>query len=139
VSLAYGVGALGLKPWAWSIGVIWCYVAAISDVVSIFTSRGSNILSPLIGILFSIAILYYLYTDEVRNAFGKSDKAAPSFLEPIFLQINNVLANRGGSAQPPQSPGGYPPSGGSGGGGYQSPQAPAHYEEQRQQEPPIQS
>ena len=91
--IVFGVGALGLKPWAWSVGVIWCYVAAVSDVISIFTSRGSGIFSSLIGIVISIAILYYLYSDEVRAVFGKAEKAAPAFITPLFMWMNQRAAS----------------------------------------------
>ncbi|HEY5540587.1 MAG TPA: hypothetical protein VIL41_03930 [Coriobacteriia bacterium] len=124
--VVFGFGALGLKPWAWTIGVIWCYVAAVSDVVNIFASRGGGLLGAIIGILFALAILYYLYSDEVRVAFGKSDQAAPSFMVPVFEQIDKLLANNRGGGQRPQTPGGYQPPQAPSGGGY--PQAPAHYE-----------
>ena len=123
ISVIYGVGALGLKPWAWTVGVIWCYVAAISDVVNMFTSRG-GIISAIIGILIALAILYYLFTDEVRAAFGKMDKQPPGFLVPVFDAIDGMMSNRRGGT--PQSPGGYQPP--QSPGGYQPPTMPANYE-----------
>ena len=108
VEIVFGTGALGLKPWAWTVGVWWCYISAISNVIGLF-SRG-GLFSAVIGILIAVAILYYLFTDEVRAAFGKSDQAAPAFIVPVFLQINNMLANRGGGQQPPAPPAQTPPA-----------------------------
>jgi hypothetical protein len=127
VGVVFGVGALGLKPWAWTLGVIWCYVAAVSDIINIFTSRGSGLVGALIGILFAVAILYYLHTAEVRVAFGKTEKVPPSFMVPVFAQIDKMLASgRGG--QPPQQTGGYQPPQAPGGYSGPGPQAPAHYD-----------
>ena len=124
--IVFGAGALGLKPWAWTVGVIWCYVAAVSDVINVFASRGGGILSAIIGVLFALAILYYLYTQEVRVAFGKTAKVPPSFMVPVFEGIDKMLANSGG--QRPQQPGGYQPPQGPAGYAGPGPQAPAHYE-----------
>jgi hypothetical protein len=91
VEVAFGVGALQLKPWAWTLGMIWTWVSVATNVVSVFASR-SGIVSAIIGILVAIAILYYLYTDEVKAAFGKSDQAAPGFMVPVFEQIDKMVS-----------------------------------------------
>jgi ABC-type antimicrobial peptide transport system permease subunit len=93
VEIAFGVGALQLKPWAWTLGMIWTWVSVVTNVVSVFASR-SGVVSAIIGILVAIAILYYLYTDEVKVAFGKTDQAAPGFMVPVFEQIDKMLASR---------------------------------------------
>jgi hypothetical protein len=98
VEIAFGVGALQLKPWAWTLGMIWTWVSVVTNVVSVFASR-SGVISAIIGILVAIAILYYLYTDEVKAAFGKSDQTAPGFMVPVFEQIDKMLAgNKTGSS-----------------------------------------
>jgi len=132
--IVFGAGALGLKPWAWTVGVIWCYVAAVSDVINIFASRGSGIFGAIIGVLFSLAILYYLYTQEVRVAFGKTEKVPPSFMVPVFEGIDKMLASGG---QRPQQPGGYQPPQGPAGYAGPGPQAPAHYEAPTAPAPPA--
>jgi hypothetical protein len=125
IEIAFGVGALQLKPWAWSLGTIWTWVSMASTLLTLIANKGSGLFSALLSIIVAIAILYYLYTDEVRAAFGKSDKAAPGFIVPVFEQINKMLASgRGG--QPPQAPAGYQPP--QTPGGYQPPQAPANYQ-----------
>jgi hypothetical protein len=108
VEVAFGVGALQLKPWAWTLGMIWTWVSVATNLLTVIANRGSGILGAVIGILVAIAILYYLYTDEVKAAFGKSAQVPPSFMLPVFEQIDKMLANRG-NAQPPQGPGAYQP------------------------------
>jgi hypothetical protein len=108
VEVAFGVGALQLKPWAWTLGMIWTWVSVATSLLNVIANRGGGILGALIGIVVAIAILYYLYTDEVKAAFGKSAQVPPSFMVPVFEQIDKMLANRGG-AQPPQGPGAYQP------------------------------
>ena len=126
VAIAFGVGGLGLKPWAWSLGVIWCYIAAVYDVVSIFGSRGAGIvgalISAIIGIAVAVGVLYYLFRPTVKEAFGKGSEEPPSFILPVFAQIDTMVAsNRQGPR--PAAPGGYnpPPQGPA---PYQPPQAP---------------
>ena len=103
VEIAFGVGALQLKPWAWTLGMIWTWVSVATNILSVFTSRG-GLVSALIGILVAIAILYYLYTDEVRAAFGKSAQVPPGFMVPVFEQIDKMLSGNKGGAQPPAPP-----------------------------------
>ena len=127
VGLAFGVGALGLKPWAWSLGVIWCYVAAALEVVNILGARSaggviSAIIGALIGIAIAAALLYYLFTDEVKAAFGKSGQTPPSFVVPVFAQIDNIVASNKQGPRSPQAPAGYPPAAP---GGYAPPPPPA--------------
>lgn len=126
VAVVFGIGALGLKPWAWTLGVIWCYVAAVSDVLNIFASRG-GLVGGIVGILFALAILYYLYTQDVRVAFGKADKVPPSFLVPVFAQMDKMFSS-GRGPQQPQGPGSYQPPQAPGGLSGPGPQAPAHYD-----------
>jgi hypothetical protein len=111
VEIAFGVGALQLKPWAWTLGMIWTWVSVATNLLSVVANRGSGILGALLGIVVAIAILYYLYTDEVKAAFGKTAQAPPSFMVPVFEQIDKMLANRANARppQPPQGPGAYPP------------------------------
>lgn len=93
IEVAFGVGALQLKPWAWTLGMIWTWVSAVTNVVSVFANRGSGLVSALIGIVIAIAILYYLYTAEVKAAFGKSAQMPPSFMTPVFEQIDKLVAS----------------------------------------------
>jgi hypothetical protein len=118
--IIFGVGALQLKPWAWTVGVVWCYISAVSNVISILSSRGQGLLGGLIGIAIAIAILYYLYTDEVKNAFGKQASVTPGWLVSLSGMINQQTARPAGSGP---APGYQHPA-----PGYQQPPAPAGYQ-----------
>lgn len=122
VEIAFGIGALQLKPWAWTLGMIWTWISVATNLVSLIVSRGSGLLGAVIGILIAIGILYYLYTDEVRAAFGKSEQVPPSFMVPVFEQIDKMVASGKGGPPPvpPGGSGGYP-----GPGGYAPPPPPA--------------
>ncbi len=112
VEITFGVGALQLKPWAWTLGMIWTWVSIASNIVTLVANRGSGLVSTILGVLVAIAILYYLYTDEVRAAFGKTSQTPPSFMVPVFAQIDKML-NSSKSAAPapaPASPTPAPPA-----------------------------
>lgn len=102
VQIVFGVGALQLKPWAWTVGLIWAWISVVSAVISLIASGGSSFLTNIISVLVAFAILYYLYRDEVRAAFGKMGNTPPSFMVPLFAQVDNMLNNRG--QRPPSSP-----------------------------------
>ena len=128
LAIWFGIGALSLKPSAWNLGVLLAYIDgawAIVNVVLVLVTHPSSVIGAVIGAIISIAItllfLWYLFTDDVKAAFGKSAEQPISFLAPILQQIDSMFGNRGGRAQAP-SAGGYQPPQGT--GGYQPPQAP---------------
>jgi hypothetical protein len=73
--LAFGIGAFMLKGWAWTAGVIALALNIVGDLVSPFITgsgfTGGAIVGAVIGILISLALLYYLFRPNVRTAFGK--------------------------------------------------------------------
>jgi hypothetical protein len=62
VEVAIGVGALRLDPLAWTAGVVWCYLSAGANAVSIFALPGSGLLGALVGMAIAGAVLYLLCT-----------------------------------------------------------------------------
>ena len=112
LAVVFGVGALGLKPSAWRLGVWLAYVGmawAVLDVVLVLVSHPAGVFGALLGAIVSIAIslvlLWYLYTDEVRAAFTMSAEQPLSQLAPILAQIDSMFGgHRGGLPQPPQAP-----------------------------------
>jgi uncharacterized membrane protein (DUF2068 family) len=68
--LAFAYGAWMLKPWAWTLGVVAEVIGLILSVL--FIVNGSSISSQVIGIVISVAILYYLFTPNVKAAFGRA-------------------------------------------------------------------
>jgi uncharacterized membrane protein (DUF2068 family) len=70
LELAFGIGAWMLKPWAWMLGVISQVGSLVLSLIYILT--GSDITSQLISIIIAAVILYYLFTPNVRRAFGRA-------------------------------------------------------------------
>jgi hypothetical protein len=68
--LAFGVGAWMLKPWAWTLGVVSQVLSLLIALVQIIL--GSSITGQIVGIIISAVILYYLFTPNVKAAFGKA-------------------------------------------------------------------
>ena len=67
-ALAYGFW--NLKPWAWTLGIA---LAAISIVLAVLGILGdsSTLISQIISIAISGAIIYYLWQPHVKAAFGR--------------------------------------------------------------------
>jgi len=65
--LAVGVGFLGGKGWAWTLGIIVSIIGIVLDVVQIGFGAYSNVLGLIIGII----IVYYLTRPHVKAFFGK--------------------------------------------------------------------
>ena len=65
--LAVGVGFLGGKGWAWTLGMIVSIIGIVLDVVQIGFGAYSNVLGLIIGII----IVYYLTRPHVKAFFGK--------------------------------------------------------------------
>jgi len=69
--LAFGIGAWGLKPWAWSLGIIIAGASVLLSLISILL--GWNTISGvIINVVVSGVILYYLFTPGVKAAFGRA-------------------------------------------------------------------
>jgi hypothetical protein len=66
--LAFCVGALQMKPWAWPLGVVG---AVASIILSVLQLLGGD-LSQIIGIAIAGAILYYLWQPGIKAAFGQA-------------------------------------------------------------------
>lgn len=68
--LVFGVGAWGLKAWAWSLGVL---TEAGNLIWSLLVALGPGTLrGQLPAILVAGGILFYLTTPEVKRAFGRA-------------------------------------------------------------------
>ena len=71
LALAFGIGAWTLKPWAWTLGVANYIVSLVLSVIFIITGV-STIGGQILGIVIAAAILYYLFTPTVKQAFGRA-------------------------------------------------------------------
>jgi hypothetical protein len=68
--IVFGIGAWGLKPWAWTLGVVLFGANIILSVIQAIISN--NWTGQILGILISAVVLYYLFTPPVKAAFGRS-------------------------------------------------------------------
>jgi hypothetical protein len=66
--IAFCVGALQMKPWAWPLGVVG---AAASIILSVLQLIGGDV-SQIISIAIAGAIIYYLMRPEIKAAFGRA-------------------------------------------------------------------
>jgi hypothetical protein len=66
--IAFCVGALQMKPWAWPLGVVG---AAASIILSVLQLIGGDV-SQIISIAIAGAIIYYLMRPEIKSAFGRA-------------------------------------------------------------------
>lgn len=73
LSIAFGVGALQLKPWAWMLGIVAYGLGILVNIAQAI--NGSFGLGTIIGLAIGGGILYYLFTPEVRRAFGQENNA----------------------------------------------------------------
>jgi hypothetical protein len=72
-AVVFGIGALGLRSWAWPLGVTVFGIDALLAVVEIaFAGTAGLTVGVLGGLLLAIGIVTYLNTDKVRGVFGRS-------------------------------------------------------------------
>lgn len=70
--LAFGIGALRLKGWAWTMGVAGLVLEVVRQVVG-FVIQGfsaGTIVRDSITIVIAILLLWYLFRPNVHAAFG---------------------------------------------------------------------
>ena len=69
LDLAFAYGAWMLMPWAWMLGIVAEGVALLSALLGLL--NGGSFFSFLLSAAIAGAILYYLFTPEVKRAFGR--------------------------------------------------------------------
>ena len=70
ISLVFAYGAWYLKPWAWLLGI---GAEGLAILVALINWIGGNrgFFSFLISAAIAGVIIYYLFTPEVKRAFGR--------------------------------------------------------------------
>ncbi len=81
LDLALGVGFLGGKSWAWTVGIIVGILSIVIDVPAIIFFGSTNI----VGIILWVIILYYLTRPHVKAFFGKSPPTSPMTPPPTQM------------------------------------------------------
>lgn len=66
--IVFGVGALGLRTWSWTLGVSLFGIMVLASIVGMFTGQFTAGL-VVAAVLFAVALVYLL-TDDVRDALG---------------------------------------------------------------------
>jgi hypothetical protein len=74
LALAFAYGAWTLQPWAWVLGV---FVWGASLVLGVIGLLNGGSTSEIIRLVLAGAILYYLNTPEVKQAFGRPGLPPP--------------------------------------------------------------
>lgn len=72
VLLVFGIGALTLKRWAWTVGVVALALEVLRDIVGLVI-QGINagaIIRDGISLVIVLFVLWYLFRPNVRGAFG---------------------------------------------------------------------
>ncbi len=72
--LAFGIGALSLKGWAWTTGVVALALDVVREIVGVVIQgfSTSRIVSATIYIVIALLLVWYLFRPNVRAAFGKT-------------------------------------------------------------------
>jgi hypothetical protein len=71
LALVLGYGFWTLKPWAWTLGVGLQGAGIVLNGLQ-FINDSTRLVSAIISIAISVAILWYLYQPHVKAAFGRA-------------------------------------------------------------------
>jgi len=71
LDLVFAYGAWYLRPWGWTLGVAAAIFGIANELFRLIFTHNSNFFGFLIGVAISGAILYYLFTPDVKKAFGR--------------------------------------------------------------------
>ncbi len=81
LDLVVGIGFLGGKGWAWTLGMIVAVLNIIGAIFQLFVSPGFGV----VWLIIWIGILYYLTRTRVKAFFGKAPWGpAPSMSSPAM-------------------------------------------------------
>jgi hypothetical protein len=95
LDIVWGIGALQLRLWAWTLGVGLSGLNLI-DVVYGFATRGDAGQIYIPGIVFEAMILAYLFSGKVRQASGAVRGKNPTTTEYALVDRNSRRARCGG-------------------------------------------
>ena len=70
LALAFAYGAWTLKPWAWVLGVAAWVLSLILSAYAVVS--GGSIGDQVVSVAIAAIILYYLFTPQVKAAFGRA-------------------------------------------------------------------
>jgi hypothetical protein len=67
-AIAFGVGALQLRSWAWLTGMVVYGIELVAGIVQLLSTGVA--VYPILMVVLSVAIVAYLASATVREAFG---------------------------------------------------------------------
>jgi hypothetical protein len=72
--LAFGIGALRLRGWAWTTGVAALLLEVVKQIAGVVIQgfKAGTIVIDGIIIVIALLLLWYLFRPNVRGAFGKA-------------------------------------------------------------------
>ncbi len=68
LGIVFGIGALMLKSWSWTLGVVLYGVMLAANLILMFTAGLSTTL--VVAAIIAAVVLAYLFAPSVRTAFG---------------------------------------------------------------------
>jgi hypothetical protein len=68
--IIFALGALGMRPWAWGLGITLSILAVI-DTGANAVAKSHVTLPDILTVVIAILVLVYLYSGSVRSAFGR--------------------------------------------------------------------
>jgi uncharacterized membrane protein (DUF2068 family) len=68
--IVLAVGLLQLKGWAWLLGIVLSVLSVVGGIAQI-VAKPSSLGSQAVTLIISLVILVYLFTPQVRAAFGR--------------------------------------------------------------------
>lgn len=71
VQLAFGIAAMSLRSWSWVLGVIVSGVGVVLGIAQLFSVGITG--SVVVSLAIYAIVLSYLYSHDVRAAFGHED------------------------------------------------------------------
>jgi multisubunit Na+/H+ antiporter MnhG subunit len=73
IGFILGYGYLKGIGWTWTVGIIIAVLSIIGDILQTLGDRSADaLISAVIGIVFSLIIIYYLTRPNVKAFFGKA-------------------------------------------------------------------
>jgi zinc-ribbon domain len=89
LSLILGVGFLGGKGWAWTLGI----VIGVLSIIRSLAEAAIGFYGDIVGIIFPIIIIYYLMRPHVKAFFGKGPAMAGGMQPPPMMSSSMPMGS----------------------------------------------
>ncbi len=89
LALVLGIGFLGGKGWAWTLGI----VVGVLNIITSLVQTAIGFYNSIIGIIFPIIIIYYLMRPHVKAFFGKGPAMAAGMQPPPMMSSSMTMGS----------------------------------------------